>query len=116
MVAAAERQRAGVFTVLREGACTSRQGAAARRHGAASGRCRWNFSEAYYYEPLALDVAQRALARFTAVVEKAVEAKSAGLPQQMAVLNQIASAELSLRAASRVDFYGSTLSRLCYFI
>jgi hypothetical protein len=54
-----------------------------------------NFSEAYYDEPLALDVAQRALARLTALVEKAVEAKSAGLPQQMAVLNQIASAELS---------------------
>jgi hypothetical protein len=53
-----------------------------------------NFSEAYFGEPLELDVAERALARLTALVEKALQAESAGLPQQMAVLNEIATAEL----------------------
>lgn len=53
-----------------------------------------NFSESYFGEPLELDVAQRALARLTDLVEKAVQANSAGLPQQIAVLNQIAITDL----------------------
>jgi hypothetical protein len=53
-----------------------------------------NFSEAYYGEPLALDVAARALARLTALVEKAVQADAAGLSQQMVVLNEIATTDL----------------------
>lgn len=53
-----------------------------------------NFSEAYYGEPLPLDVAERALARLTATVEKAVRAYSAELPQQMALLNEIGQMEL----------------------
>jgi hypothetical protein len=53
-----------------------------------------DFSESYFGEPLALDVAQRALARLTTLVEKAVQANSAGPPQQMDVLNQIATTDL----------------------
>ena len=49
-----------------------------------------NFSEAYFGEPLPLDVAERALARLTALVEKAVAANAASAAQQMAVLNDIA--------------------------
>lgn len=48
-----------------------------------------NFSDAYFGEPLPLDVAEQALARLTGLVEKAVQAHSAGLPQQMALLNEI---------------------------
>jgi hypothetical protein len=54
-----------------------------------------NFSEAYYGEPLPLDVAKRALARLTELVEKGVNANAAGLPQQMALLNEIGLMELN---------------------
>lgn len=54
-----------------------------------------NFSEAYFGEPLALDVAEKALARLTEIVEKAVRANSAGLPEQMALLNEIGRMELN---------------------
>ncbi len=54
-----------------------------------------NFSEAYYGEPLPLDVAERALARLTELVDKAVRANAAGLPQQIALLNEIGRIELS---------------------
>ena len=48
-----------------------------------------DFSEAYFGEPMTLDVAERALARLTKLVEKAVRASSAGPEQQMALLNEI---------------------------
>jgi hypothetical protein len=54
-----------------------------------------NFSETYFGEPLALDVAERSLARLTGLVEKAVQANSADLPQQIAVLNEIALTDLT---------------------
>lgn len=54
-----------------------------------------NFSESYFSEPLPLDVAERALARLTELVEKAVRARAAALPEQMALLNELAMAELN---------------------
>lgn len=54
-----------------------------------------NFSEAYFGEPLPLDVAERALAKLTELVEKGVKANVAGLPQQMALLNEIGAMELN---------------------
>jgi hypothetical protein len=54
-----------------------------------------NFSEAYYSEPLPLDVADRALGRLTEIVDKAVRAKSAGSSQQIELLNEIARMELN---------------------
>jgi hypothetical protein len=54
-----------------------------------------NFSEAYYGEPLPLDVAERALARLTELVAKGVQANATGLPQQMALLNEIGASELN---------------------
>ncbi len=54
-----------------------------------------NFSDTYFGEPLPLDVAERALARLTELVEKAVRARAAGLPEQIALLNELALSELS---------------------
>jgi hypothetical protein len=54
-----------------------------------------NFSEAYYGEPLTLDVANRALARLAEIVARAVRANSAGPPQQMELLNEIGRMELN---------------------
>ncbi|HEY7248406.1 MAG TPA: hypothetical protein VH678_31475 [Xanthobacteraceae bacterium] len=53
-----------------------------------------NFSEAYFSEPLPLDVAERALVRLTALVENAVRARAAGLAEEMSLLNELAMAEL----------------------
>jgi hypothetical protein len=54
-----------------------------------------NFAEAYYGEPLPLDVAEGALAKLTELVEKGVKANAAGLPQQMSLLNEIGLMELN---------------------
>src|SRR6516165_6419301 len=53
------------------------------------------FADAYDGEPLFLDVAERALNRLTRLVERAVRVSSAGLPEQVALLNEIGLAELT---------------------
>ncbi len=54
-----------------------------------------NFSEAYFSEPLPLDVAEHALVRLTALVDKAMRARACGAAEQMALLNELAVAELT---------------------
>ena len=49
-----------------------------------------SFSDAYFGEPLSIDVAQRALARLIELVDKAARASSAGPERQVALLNEIA--------------------------
>ena len=53
------------------------------------------FADTYDGEPLSLDVAERALNRLTRLVERAVRVNSAGLPEQVALLNEIGLAELT---------------------
>jgi len=53
------------------------------------------FADAYDGEPLSLDIAERALNRLTRLVERAVRVNSAGLPEQVALLNEIGLAELA---------------------
>jgi hypothetical protein len=54
-----------------------------------------NFSEAYYSQPLTLDVAERALARLTELVDKAVRANADGPQQQIALLNELGRTDLN---------------------
>lgn len=53
------------------------------------------FVDAYNDEPLPADVAERAIARLTDLVEKAARAWSASPSEQLALLNSIGLAELT---------------------
>jgi hypothetical protein len=53
------------------------------------------FADAYYGEPLPVDVTERSLARLTEFVERAVRVATAGPAEQLELLNEIGLAELS---------------------
>ena len=52
------------------------------------------FAKSYDGEPLPVSVAERAFVRLTGRVEKALRVRSLGLPEQVAFLNEVGSAEL----------------------